>query len=66
MVQLEKWNGLLVSPSPIVPEGKQLLWNEGAPVICVAIGAPIEDAECDHIQFSPKDFERLKASFDNR
>jgi len=60
MAQLERWNGLLISPSPLIPEGMQVLWKDNRPVICVPIGAPIEDAECDHIQFNPADFERLK------
>lgn len=30
MTQLERWNGVLVSPSALVPKGKQLLWNAQA------------------------------------
>lgn len=62
MAQLERWNGLLVSPSVLVPVGMQVLWKDHQPVICVPIGAPIEDAECDHIMFNPADFERLKGA----
>lgn len=63
MTQLERWNGVLVSPSNLVPEGKQLLWNDGVPTICVDIGAPIEDAVTDHIQFNPTDYEKLRSRF---
>lgn len=62
MVQLERWHGVLFSPSELIPEGMQLLWNKGIPVVCVPLGAPIEDAECDHIQLHPADYERLKQS----
>lgn len=60
MAQLERWHGVLFSPSQFVPKGKQLLWNCGRPVICVPIGAPIEDAEFDHVQLNPADYENLR------
>lgn len=57
MTQLVSFEGIFFSASALIPRGKQLLWNRGAPVLCVAIGAPIEDAECDHIQYHPDDYD---------
>jgi hypothetical protein len=62
LVQLERWHGILFSPSDLIPKGMQVLLNKGNPVVCVPLGAPIEDAECDHIQLHPDDYERLLTS----
>lgn len=54
--------GLKITASEMIPRGMQMLWNDGKPVVYVPVGAPIEDAECDHIQMNPFDYDRLAAA----
>ncbi len=49
-----------VSASALVPKGQVVLWNAGKIVCITAMGAPIEDAICDHVQLNPEDFEGLR------
>ena len=42
----------------MIPEGRQVLWQDGKVVCIVEVGAPIEDAICDHIQLNPADYEK--------
>lgn len=60
MTTLARFHGMLFQASDMLPKGMQLLWNEGRPVICVPVGAPIEDAVCDEIWLHPDDYEQLK------
>ncbi len=56
---MEEFNGLVVKPNPAVPVGTQSLLKRGRVVWTGALGAPIEDAECDEIQLNPEDYRRL-------
>lgn len=60
MTTLTRFGGMLFQASAMVPEGMQLLWNNGAPVYAGKLGEPIEDAVCDEIWLHPDDYNRLK------
>lgn len=57
MTRLTKFHGVYFAAHSLVPKGKQVLLNRGTPVLCVEIGAPIEDAECDEIWLHPDDYD---------
>lgn len=56
MAQLQFFGAIAIEGSSLVPVGKQILWRDGQPVWCGALGAPIEDVEFDRVTVSPEDF----------
>lgn len=64
MTAATRLHGTMFCAAKTLPKGHQLLWNRGTPVLCVPIGAPIEDAECDEIWLHPDDYEDLMRQVD--
>lgn len=52
------------STSPMIPEGKQVLWRDGQVVCIVSVGKTFGDGTgdviFDHIQMSPADYARFE------
>ena len=56
---MNRFSGLKVEVSPVVPKGSIALCKNGEVVYIGKLGDPIEDAECDTVMLHPVDYARL-------
>jgi hypothetical protein len=57
-----RFSGLKIEVSSVVPKGSLALWKNGEAVYIGKLGDPIEDAECDTVILHPADYARLSES----